>query len=417
MNNRLLPFCLVIFAVGCTPAVEETRGPSIRVEQITHGPDYHHFYGYIGHVGNTPWNESGRYMATMRSPFDDHMPGPGEAADIVLLDTENGYRGKVIDKTLGWNPQQGTMMYWNPGQAETQLFFNDRDPRTQKVFTVLYDVEKRERIREYRFDDTSFGNSGVAQNGGWFLGINYARMARLRPVTGYKGTADWTEGVLHPEDDGIFRVNIASGEKQLIVSFASLAKALEESHPQVKDTALFINHTLWNRDDDRIYFFARGNFSRSREDRINAAFTADPDGSNLSFHKLHVGGHPEWGKGHQLIGSLDGRQVIYDTDKQEVVGTIGSPEAIPEPEGDTAVSRDFRWLVNGWGGEENNQYVIYRMEDGAYVWTEPYSRNGMAHGDLRQDQGPCWSRDSSKVYFPAFAEDGTRQMFVIHISE
>lgn len=416
MTRRLLPPCLLGLFAACAPLGDEPAAPSIRVEQITHGPAYHHFYGYIGHVGNTPWNASGRYMAALRTTFDDHMPGPGEAADIVLLDTENGYSVDVIDKTLGWNPQQGTMMYWNPVRAETQLFFNDRDPRTQKVFTVLYDVEKRERINEYRYDDTPIGNSGVAQNGGWFLGINYARMARLRPVTGYQGAADWTVDVPHPTDDGIFRVNVASGEKELIVSFQQLAAALRDSHPQVEDTALFINHTLWNRGDDRIYFFARGNFG-NRAERINAAFTVDPDGSNLEYHEQHVGGHPEWGQGRRLIGSLDGRQVIYDTDKKEIVGTIGTPEIIPEPEGDTAMSRDFRWLVNGWGTEEDNQYVLYRLEDGAYVKTEPYSRNGMAHGDLRQDQGPCWSPDGSRVYFPAFADDGTRQMFVIHLSE
>ncbi len=416
MTLRTALVMLTVFSGACSTPTEQTDGPSIRVEQATFGPQFHHFYGYIGHVGNTPWNGSGRYMVTLRTTFDDHMPGPGEAAEIVLLDTENGYSTETIDSTLGWNPQQGTMMYWNPGQPDTQIFFNDRDPETQKVFTVLYDIEKRERVREYRYDDTPFGNSGVAQNGGWFLGINYARMARLRPVTGYKGTADWTEGVLHPSDDGIFRVNVESGEKQLIVSFAQLAEALQEPHPQVATMALFINHTLWNRDGDRIYFFARGNFG-NRGSRINAAFTVDPDGSNLEYHELHVGGHPEWGIGHQLLGSLDDRQVIYDTDQKKVVGTIGTPEIIPDPEGDISLSRDGRWLANGWGGEENNQYVLYRLEDGVYIKTDTYTRRGQAHGDLRQDPGPSWSPDGSKVYFPAFADDGTRQMFVIHLTE
>ena len=49
------------------------------------------------------------------------------------------------------------------------------------------------------------------QGGGWFAGINYARMARLRPVTGYRGATDWTEGVLHPENDGIFKINTFFG--------------------------------------------------------------------------------------------------------------------------------------------------------------------------------------------------------------
>jgi ABC-type phosphate transport system auxiliary subunit len=42
------------------------------------------------------------------------------------------------------------MFYWNPLAADTQFFFNDRDVKTGKVFTVLYDIEKKRRVREWR---------------------------------------------------------------------------------------------------------------------------------------------------------------------------------------------------------------------------------------------------------------------------
>ena len=259
----------------------------LEIEQITYGPK-HHFFGYIGQSQTVPWNQSGRYIVALRNDFQDHMPGPGEAADVILIDTENGYSIQMVDQSQGWNPQQGTMFYWNPESPETQFFFNDRDPETQKVFTVLFDISKGKRIREYRYEDTSFGNSGVAQNGGYFLGLNYARMARLRLVTGYLGAADWTEGVVHPEDDGIFKVDVNTGEKELIVSFAQLGDALRDYHPGVESKEMFINHTLWNRDDDRIYFYARGNFG-GRGDRLNVPFTVNPDGSDLTIQKVFIG--------------------------------------------------------------------------------------------------------------------------------
>ena len=47
------------------------------------------------------------------------------------------------------------MFYWNPDHPETQFLFNDRDPKTGKIFTVLFDLSadggKGKRIREYRF--------------------------------------------------------------------------------------------------------------------------------------------------------------------------------------------------------------------------------------------------------------------------
>ena len=61
---------------------------------------------------------------------------------------------------------------------------------------------------------TPAANGGVKQDGGSFAAINYARMARLRPVTGYPGAWDWTEGVNHPQDDGLFVVNTKTGERK-----------------------------------------------------------------------------------------------------------------------------------------------------------------------------------------------------------
>jgi hypothetical protein len=78
------------------------------------------------------------------------------------------------------------------------------------------------------------GNGGVAQNGGWFLGLNYARMARLRPVTGYKGAWDWTEREAHPKNDGLFRVDIQTGKKQFLVSFHQMANELKALGRDVK---------------------------------------------------------------------------------------------------------------------------------------------------------------------------------------
>jgi len=70
------------------------------------------------------------------------MPKPGEAADVVLIDTAHNNRVVRIERCRAWNFQQGTMFYWNPKKQETQFFFNDRDPDTGRIFAVLYDIEK-----------------------------------------------------------------------------------------------------------------------------------------------------------------------------------------------------------------------------------------------------------------------------------
>lgn len=409
-------FSPLVLAAGLIPAASAADF-SVKVRQITSGPSSH-IFGYIGHVQNIPWNGNGRYIIALRTSVLDRLPGAKDAADVVLIDTEKDYSVRVVDQCRAWNPQQGTMFYWNPDAPNTQFFFNDRDPETGKVFCVLFDIGKGsdgKRVREYRYDDTPVGNGGVAQNGGHFLAINYGRMARLRPVTGYRDAFDWTAGVAHPKDDGIFKIDIATGKKALLVSFHQLAESLRAKMPDVEIPPLFINHTLWNREGDRIFFFARGGWD-GRGQKINQAYTIRPDGTDLTPLAQHIGGHPEWDKGGRLIGRLGNRQVIYDPQRQEVVAQLGSPEVFPNPEGDIALSPDGEWFVNGYKNtrEGKNYYVIYRRKDGGHV-RSPGFDIGRLSGDLRLDPAPCWNRDGSKLLVPGLAKDGSRQMFVIEI--
>ncbi len=392
---------------------------SVKISQITNGNE-HHFFGYIGQSLTIPWNLTETRILALRSPFHDHLPGGKEPADITLvnMDQQEGdfYKIEKIDESLGWNFQQGTMFYWNPLKPETQFFFNDRDPQTGKVFTVLYDIDKGRRIREYRFEDTPVGNGGVSPVGESFLAINYARMARLRPVTGYMGATDWTEGISAPENDGIFIVNIRSGRKKLLVSFARLENELERAGIAAKGSHLFINHTLWNRDGTLIYFFVRAGWETGsdRAKRINVACTINEDGTGLFVGHRYIGGHPEWYTGSRIIGSLDGRQVIYDVLKREVEGTIASADIIPDPEGDISLSPDGQWLVNGFTQKEMNYYTIIHLADCQWVRTSGINK-GKYQNDLRIDPAPAWNRQNNQILVSGISENGTRQLFVITI--
>ena len=418
MVRAVFSLLLVCMAASIGPTVCQAAPPRLDVQQLTTGP-LHHFFGYIGHVQNIPWNGDGRYIAVLRTNVRDHMPEAHEPAEIVLLDTQNKFAPRVIDRTRAWNPQQGTMMYWNPENSRTQLFFNDRDPQTGKVFCVLFDISRGElgsRVKEYRFEDTPIANGGVAQRGGKFAAINYGRMAKLRRVTGYAGAFDWTADVKHPADDGVFGVDVATGQKTLLVSFAQLAAALRGHTPAIDEQALFINHTLWSRDDSRLFFFVRGGWDAGGP-RVNVPVVMNADGSNLRPLKDFIGGHPEWMDGQKLIGSKDGQQVIYDTERMAVIGTLGNQQQLPEPEGDVALSPSGEWFVNGYRKGSENFYAFLRLKDGAFVRSGPFDVRGWTGGDLRVDAAPCWNRQSNQILISALAadRDRTRQAFLITI--
>jgi hypothetical protein len=180
---------------------------------------------------------------------------------------------------------------------------------------------------------------------------------------------------------------------------------------------LFINHTLWNRDDDRIFFFVRGDFDKPN--RCNIACVMNPDGSGLRPLDTFIGGHPEWELRRRMIGQVGSSQVIYDTDLQQVVGQLGTPEIFPKPGGDIALSPDGAWFVNGHGDKGKNYYTVLRRADGAWARSVGFEQGGYISGDLRLDPGPLWNRDGTQLLVPGIADDvaKTRQLFVITIQQ
>ena len=389
---------------------ESTGDLRLSVAQITFGEN-HHLFGYIGQSLTIPWNGNDRYIVALQSSFHDHLPLADEAARIVLIDTLNdAYTTEVLDETRAWNMQQGTMLFWNPEAVDTQFFFNDRDIETNKVFTVLYDIALRKRVREYRFD-TPVANGGVCPNGGFFYAINYARMARLRPVTGYPDTYDWTVGDRAPENDGIWKVDIKSGGKELLTSFQDISKLLEEVEDTPRRASLYINHALSSRDCTRIYFFCRGNFL-GKEQAVNEAFTMKSDGSDLK-RVGYIGGHPEWYDETVLFGKKRGNVVKYNIELDETDSVLGK---FDDPRGDLSLSANGKMFVNGWEDSDDNslRYHFVRLTDGTEIKSLPMDRGPHNGGDVRIDAAPRWNRAGNKVLIPGWV-DGTRQLHVITV--
>jgi hypothetical protein len=114
---------------------------------------------------------------------------------------------------------------------------------------------------------------------------------------------------------------------------------------------------------------------------------------------------------------VENNLIVYDASAQQIVDTIGGPEVFRDPEGDTALSRDGKWIVNGATTGATMHYTVVRRADRAFLQTEDFSRAGYTGGDLRIDPAPCWNRAGDRFAFPALAKDGTRQMFEVHVLE
>jgi hypothetical protein len=129
--------------------------------------------------------------------------------------------------------------------------------------------------------------AAVSEDGEWAVSINYARLFITRPDYGYYGNGqDPRKGVVFPEDDGLWLVNMRSGKAKLIVSCA----AVKDMVPAVKgaNAMSYLCHVVFSKDGKRLYFLSRSveeSFEGVKKFKgvkwQTTAFTCNVDGGNI----------------------------------------------------------------------------------------------------------------------------------------
>ena len=106
------------------------------------------------------------------------------------------------------------MLQWIPG-TQSQVLWNDRDG--DHFVCRILDVATRERRTIPHPIYTLHPDGKTA------LSTSFSRLADVRPGYGYAGVPDPYRDDPAPTGDGIWRVDLQSGERQLLLSIAQAA--------------------------------------------------------------------------------------------------------------------------------------------------------------------------------------------------
>ena len=408
--------CLTVLAWTClVAAVKDCRAvddlPSVRIRRATHGPK-HHFFGYYG---ITPWNRSERYLVCLESEFQDRLPGPNEPAAIGLIDAQGGSFRKVA-QTTAWNFQQGAMLHWNPLRPENEIIYNDR--RDGKIVAVVLDVQTgKQRVLPRPV-------SAVSHHGRYALSLTYGRLRRLRKVVGYVGAEDPSPDDPHPATDGVFLMDLASGDVRLVVSIETIYRLLARKHPDLEDCHLWFNHTVFNKTDTRFFFLARGHYPARARRFETCMFTADLQGNDLrEVVPFGMGvSHFDWRNDKQIVATF--RPAGFSGKPHFLLDDSDSPghrrigEGFLDGDGHCSFDPTGTWLVSdpGDGKIGGRALKLLNVETGQRAVLGKFALGRYRSGDLRCDLHPRWSRSGSAICFDAIdAEDGSRQLFVAEL--
>ncbi|RPJ58597.1 MAG: hypothetical protein EHM23_17015 [Acidobacteria bacterium] len=404
--GRLILLVLVaVTALGYGP-----QRLGFRIRTLTSGPR-HHFFGYYG---ITPWNRSGTKLLCLETDFQDHLPNPEEAASICLVDGATGVT-RVIGSTHAWNFQQGAMLHWNPLNPDDEILFNER--REGQIVTAVLDVNTGHRRVISR------AINAVSHNGRYALGLTYGRLTRMRPVVGYVGVTDPNPEDPHPDNDGIFLIDLKTGASNLVVSISAVYRQLVQKHPELRDRHMWFNHTVFNKDDTRFFFLARCWTEENARRRLESAmFTANLDGSDLREVVPFGRGvsHFEWRNAREIMATFrfEGKEMrhVLFTDGLADYKSIG--EGFIQGDGHCSFAPDGNWLVTDRndGGAQSKSLLIFDLKSGAGLLLGSFPMQQYLGGDLRCDLHPRWNRTGTAICFDALETDAwTRQLHVAEL--
>jgi hypothetical protein len=371
---------------------------------VTRGPK-HHFFGYYD---KSPWDTSGRYLLALEAPFADRAPEAEEAATVGLIDMEEGCAFTPLASTRAWNWQQGAMLQWLPGAEHTAVFNAAREGAFGAVLLDLRSGEQRLLPRPIY---------AVSRDGRRALTPSFSRLHRLRPGYGYASAPDPYEHALHPAEDGISSMDLATGESRLIVTYDQIANW--DRQPSMEGYPHWFNHLQINTDDSRFAFLHR--WRNAAGQWYTRLFTANFDGTEircLSDHEMVS--HYDWRDESHILAwaRRHGRGDHYYlfTDGRDEIETVGA-DVLPT-DGHCSYSPDRRWVLTDTYPDEEHMRTLL-LYDPAANRRVPLGRflsPPALTGAFRCDLHPRWSRDGRQVCFDS-VHTGERQMYVIDVAD
>lgn len=252
-----------------TPVRGETLPP---VRTITHGPG-HHWFGYYDKLQFDPTD---RYVLSNNVDFEHRTPTRDDVIRIGMVDTENDDEWIELGSSSAWGWQQGCMLQWVP-KGDGEILWNDREG-DRYVCRLLNTKSRAQRMIERPVYTLS-------PNGAHGLSVNFARLQFFRPGYGYVGVPDPYGDEMAPQDDGVFRVDLATGESTLILPLSEMARIPYQGRP-VDDVWHWFNHLLVSPDGSRFIVLNRWRTKDPETGQLSRGFTtrmitANMDGSDL----------------------------------------------------------------------------------------------------------------------------------------
>ncbi len=369
--------------------------------------DGHYCFGYYD---RNPWNHDQSLHLALKVPQNERLPLPGEKAEIGVIEMAS-HKFESLTTTHAWCHQQGAMTLWLKHKPDC-FIYNDWDEKEAKLAAKVFS------LKNGIADSYSMPVYAISPDGRWGASLNFNRI----PRRGYS-YADATLDISPPDlnNDGIFIIDMHSGESTLAVSYAQMFA----KHP-----ALFLtegrhswtNHIIFNCDSSKFLFLLRHtkDLDTPYPWQTNM-YTANIDGSDLActlpdFYWKWIS-HQIWGRtpNEVLVDANwqgEGSEyVVFDDSirplqaKRISRGMGHAGHLIFSPDGKQMLADTY-----SIDGQQTLSLVDSATGDLQEIGKFRHEQPKHHPGDVRCDLHPRWSSDGSMITVDSI-DDGDRGIY------
>lgn len=363
---------------------------------------------YASYYGINSFSANDRYATILETDIKDRLPTEKDPATLGMVDLET-MEFIPLAETRAWNFQQGCMAHWLGTSPDSLIIYNDL--RDGKFVSVILNVHTKEEVKTIPYPV-----SAVSLDGKKAASINFTRLRHTRSDYGYGGDGQKSNiDEAFPADDGLFLVDLETGEAKLIVSIADVQEIVpDDPKPEIE----YFNHTLFSRGGSKIFWLAR-----ARPRRNTTSLTVNTDGTDLTncFPDGWGGSHFDWLNDNELMvtARYKAKQFghILFTPGQENYKRLGN--GLFDYDGHGAFSPDQNWMITDTYpyDSELREQKIYLMDMateavlplGRYV--EPVEFKGKWRCDIH----PRWSSSGKLIGFNS-THTGSRQAYLLRLN-
>ena len=242
------------------------------------------FFGYYDLKG---YDDTDSFHLCNMADFEDRIPTPSDALTLGVVDISER-RFEKIAETYAWNFQQGAMLQWHRKKKDT-VFYNAY--KNGEYMTV----EKNLKTGHEHFTPVC---ANISRCGKWGLSVNFLRIYDFRAGYGYCNEKDPYFDIPQPANDGVFLVNMETGDKKLICTYPEMASLIGLT----SDRKLVVNHITFNPSATKFMMLVRTFPSENDKTWATNLIISDLSGNMKLFSKMTMYSHYDWEDDDILFG-------------------------------------------------------------------------------------------------------------------